>query len=238
MKPLQRLVDSTVFTTLVIAVILANAVVLGLQTYAGIEREYGDTLDFPIYMERGMEIHPWWWIYFVSFVMIAAFIVINVLIGIVLNSMEEARELERRRPIARARSRPSPSGFKFSGSRSTSSSASCTFATSRSVARTDPNKNAVLSNSDWPCDDRRTGRRDGASHSRGRIDLAAARDRGHAGGARQPGSLRPDTRHAAPADRPDHARLGRTASRATIDRQSAPIPPIRPMTGASTTRRC
>ena len=46
MKPLQRLVDSTVFTTLVIAVILANAVVLGLQTYAGIEREYGDTLDF------------------------------------------------------------------------------------------------------------------------------------------------------------------------------------------------
>jgi hypothetical protein len=37
MKPLQRLVDSTVFTTLVIAVILANAVVLGLQTYAGID---------------------------------------------------------------------------------------------------------------------------------------------------------------------------------------------------------
>ncbi|MGH3142936.1 MAG: ion transporter, partial [Gaiellales bacterium] len=55
--------------------------------------------NFPIYMERGMEIHPWSWIYFVSFVMIAAFIVINVLIGIVLNSMEEARELERRRPI-------------------------------------------------------------------------------------------------------------------------------------------
>jgi voltage-gated sodium channel len=235
MKPLQRLVDSTVFTTLVIAVILANAVVLGLQTYAGIEHEYGNTLDFlnavflaffvveltlriaaygrrpwdffrsgwnvfdftviavaflpgvresstllrlarlarvvrvvrllpdlrvlltavvrslpplgsmgllvvlilfvygmfgwllfgeelpeqwgnigeamltcftmltlenfPIYMERGMEIHAWSWIYFVSFVMIAAFIVINVLIGIVLNSMEEARELVRRRPI-------------------------------------------------------------------------------------------------------------------------------------------
>jgi Ion transport protein len=46
MKPLQRLVDSAVFTTLVIAVILANAVVLGLQTYSGIDREYGDTLDF------------------------------------------------------------------------------------------------------------------------------------------------------------------------------------------------
>jgi voltage-gated sodium channel len=55
--------------------------------------------NFPIYMERGMEIHPWSWIYFVSFIMVAAFIVINVLIGIVLNSMEEARELERRRPV-------------------------------------------------------------------------------------------------------------------------------------------
>lgn len=55
--------------------------------------------DFPRYMERGMEVHPWSWIYFVSFVMVAAFIVINVLIGIVLNSMEEAREIERRRAL-------------------------------------------------------------------------------------------------------------------------------------------
>jgi voltage-gated sodium channel len=35
--------------------------------------------------------------YFVSFALVAAFIVLNVLIGIVLNSMEEARALERRR---------------------------------------------------------------------------------------------------------------------------------------------
>ena len=55
--------------------------------------------NFPIYMERGMEIQPWSWLYFVSFVLVAAFIVINVLIGIVLNSMEEARELERRRRL-------------------------------------------------------------------------------------------------------------------------------------------
>ncbi|HEV2712674.1 MAG TPA: ion transporter, partial [Gaiellaceae bacterium] len=37
--------------------------------------------NFPVYMER--EIHPWSWIYFVSFIMVAGFIVINVLIGIV-----------------------------------------------------------------------------------------------------------------------------------------------------------
>jgi voltage-gated sodium channel len=55
--------------------------------------------NFPVYMERGMDVHPWSWVYFVSFVLIAAFIVINVLIGIVLTSLEEARELERRKRI-------------------------------------------------------------------------------------------------------------------------------------------
>lgn len=55
--------------------------------------------NFPTYMERGMDVHQWSWIYFVSFVLIAAFIVLNVLIGIVLNSMEEAREIERRRRV-------------------------------------------------------------------------------------------------------------------------------------------
>ena len=60
--------------------------------------------NFPVYMERGMDVYPWSWIYFVSFILIAAFVVLNVLIGIVLNSMEEAREIERRR----ARGMPEP----------------------------------------------------------------------------------------------------------------------------------
>lgn len=55
--------------------------------------------NFPTYMDAGMEVHPWSWVYFVSFVLIAAFVVINVLIGIVLNSMEEAREAERRNAV-------------------------------------------------------------------------------------------------------------------------------------------
>ena len=55
--------------------------------------------NFPQYMDRGMDVHPWSWLYFVSFVMVAAFIVLNLLIGIVLNSMEEAREAERRRAV-------------------------------------------------------------------------------------------------------------------------------------------
>ena len=66
--------------------------------------------NFPVYMDAAMEVEPWAWIYFVSFILLAAFIVVNVLIGIVLNSMEEARELDRREAI-RARhgvSGPSP----------------------------------------------------------------------------------------------------------------------------------
>jgi len=55
--------------------------------------------NFPTYMDAGMEVHPWSWVYFVSFILIAAFVVINVLIGIVLNSMEEAREAEKRRAV-------------------------------------------------------------------------------------------------------------------------------------------
>jgi voltage-gated sodium channel len=55
--------------------------------------------NFPNYMYEGMDVHPWSWIYFVSFILIAAFVVLNVLIGIVLNSMEEARESERRKSV-------------------------------------------------------------------------------------------------------------------------------------------
>ena len=55
--------------------------------------------NFPFYMEAGMEVHPWSWVYFVTFVLLAAFMILNVLIGIVLNSLEEARELERRRRL-------------------------------------------------------------------------------------------------------------------------------------------
>ena len=57
-----------------------------------------------------MEMHPWSWVYFVSFILIAAFVVINVLIGIVLNSMEEAREAERRKTVRErlGAERPSP----------------------------------------------------------------------------------------------------------------------------------
>jgi voltage-gated sodium channel len=58
--------------------------------------------NFPVYMDEAMDVEPWAWLYFVSFILVAAFIVLNVLIGVVLNSMEEAREIDRRRAIREA----------------------------------------------------------------------------------------------------------------------------------------
>ena len=66
--------------------------------------------NFPVYMDEAMDVEPWAWVYFVSFILVAAFIVLNVLIGVVLNSMEEAREIDRRQ-VLRERygvTRPSP----------------------------------------------------------------------------------------------------------------------------------
>jgi voltage-gated sodium channel len=50
--------------------------------------------NFPDVLEDGMAIEPWSWIFFVSFALLAAFVLLNVLIGVVINSMEEAREIE------------------------------------------------------------------------------------------------------------------------------------------------
>jgi voltage-gated sodium channel len=51
--------------------------------------------NWPTLLERGQEIHPASWIFFVSYVLIASFLVINVLIAIIINSMEEVHEAEK-----------------------------------------------------------------------------------------------------------------------------------------------
>jgi len=48
--------------------------------------------DWTDLMYKGMELYPLAWIFFVSFVLLGTFVVFNMLIGIILNSMEEARE--------------------------------------------------------------------------------------------------------------------------------------------------
>ena len=56
--------------------------------------------NWPSFLQTGQEIAPGSWIFFVSYVLIASFLVINILIAIIINSMEEVSELERRRERA------------------------------------------------------------------------------------------------------------------------------------------
>jgi voltage-gated sodium channel len=50
--------------------------------------------NLPTVIEQGLEVSTWTVLYYVSFVLVAAFLLLNILIGVVINSMEEAREIE------------------------------------------------------------------------------------------------------------------------------------------------
>jgi voltage-gated sodium channel len=51
--------------------------------------------NWPELLEAGTAIHPASWIFFVSYVLLASFLVINILIAIIINSMEEVHDDER-----------------------------------------------------------------------------------------------------------------------------------------------
>ena len=59
--------------------------------------------NLPQNLEEGMKVHSWSWIYFVSFALMASFLLLNLLIGIIINSMEEARQIEHARERAERR---------------------------------------------------------------------------------------------------------------------------------------
>ncbi len=50
--------------------------------------------NWPAYLDAGQAVHPQSWIFFVSYVLIASFLVINILIAIIINSMEEVHDAE------------------------------------------------------------------------------------------------------------------------------------------------
>ncbi|WP_018549504.1 ion transporter [Streptomyces sp. LaPpAH-108] len=49
-------------------------------------------------VHAGLQISRWSLLYYASYVLLASFVLVNVLIGVVLTSLEEAREMERGRP--------------------------------------------------------------------------------------------------------------------------------------------
>ena len=58
--------------------------------------------NFPTYLEQAQEVTPFATVFFLSYVLIAAFVVLNLVLGIVIGSMEEARVEERKREQAEA----------------------------------------------------------------------------------------------------------------------------------------
>jgi voltage-gated sodium channel len=53
--------------------------------------------NLPVYIERGQELSDWTLLFYVSYVLLASFLIFNLFIGIVINSMEEARAIELQR---------------------------------------------------------------------------------------------------------------------------------------------
>jgi voltage-gated sodium channel len=53
--------------------------------------------NLPTYIERGQELSDWTLLFYLSYVLVASFLIFNLFIGIVINSMEEARAEEQRR---------------------------------------------------------------------------------------------------------------------------------------------
>jgi len=50
--------------------------------------------NLPVYIEKGQELSDWTLLFYVSYVLVASFLIFNLFIGIVINSMEEARAIE------------------------------------------------------------------------------------------------------------------------------------------------
>jgi voltage-gated sodium channel len=50
--------------------------------------------NLPTYIEQGQELSNWTLVFYISYVLVASFLIFNLFIGIVINSMEEARTIE------------------------------------------------------------------------------------------------------------------------------------------------
>jgi voltage-gated sodium channel len=60
--------------------------------------------DWTDVMYTALELYDWAWVYFISFIFMGAFVIINLFIAVVLNNLEEAKaeQLETlRQPVSR-----------------------------------------------------------------------------------------------------------------------------------------
>jgi voltage-gated sodium channel len=62
---------------------------------------------------EAQEVHSWSWIFFISFVLLASLLIINILIAIIINAMDEAREAEQREEVRRLREEAEEAGGEY-----------------------------------------------------------------------------------------------------------------------------
>jgi voltage-gated sodium channel len=62
---------------------------------------------------EAQEVHSWAWVFFISFVLLASLLIINILIAIIINAMEEAREAEQREEARRLREEAEEAGAEY-----------------------------------------------------------------------------------------------------------------------------
>lgn len=66
--------------------------------------------SWPDIMGSAMEVSSWAWVYFVSYVLVASFLIINVVIAIIISAVEEARDEERHEAAVEAAEAASGNG--------------------------------------------------------------------------------------------------------------------------------
>lgn len=62
---------------------------------------------------QAQEVHSWSWIFFISFVLLASLLLVNVLIAIVINATDEAREAERQLEIEKLEREAKAAGGEY-----------------------------------------------------------------------------------------------------------------------------
>lgn len=107
---MTRSIPSLAHVSLLLSLLLYLYAVIGVNLFGASDREHWGSLGqalltlFQMLTLEGwvelqavsMRTHPWAWVYYGSFVIIAVFVVVNLFIAVVLNNLDEIREEDRR----------------------------------------------------------------------------------------------------------------------------------------------
>ena len=103
---LVRSIPSVVYVILLMSIIVYIYAIIGYHLFHQHDPQHWRSLGasiltlfniitlegWTVVMDNAMQLHPWSWIYFVTYVIIATFVVINLFVAIIINNLDEAKE--------------------------------------------------------------------------------------------------------------------------------------------------